>query len=65
MNLCKRYVVEFANDIKKTAPKTIDSEKLTEDIDKITNNVVYGYITNFEAIKLLSEISGNLTKYIK
>lgn len=65
MNLCKRYVVEFANDIKKTAPKTIDAEKLTEDIDKITNNVVYGYITNFEAIKLLSEISGNLTKYIK
>lgn len=64
MNLCKRYVVEFANDIKKTAPKTIDVEKLTTDIDYITNNVVYGYITNFEAIKLLLKISDNLTKYI-
>lgn len=50
----KRYVVEFANDMKVSIPKTAAGNVIIARIDKIVFVYRCGKITALEAIKLIS-----------
>lgn len=68
MRLAKRYVREFAADKKKyleRVRKHFEQEKMPEmakaakasieEVDNVVNQCDYGYISSFEAVKLLSK----------
>lgn len=50
----KRYVIEFANDIKASIPKTAAGNVIIARIDKIIFIYRCGKITELEAVKLIS-----------
>lgn len=50
----KRYVVEFANDMKASIPKTAAGNVIIARIDKIVFIYRCGKITALEAVKLIS-----------
>ena len=52
----KRYVVEFANDMKASIPKTAAGNVIIARIDKIIFFYRLGTITALEAVKLISNV---------
>ena len=53
--LIKRYVIEYANDCITLLEKANANEKIRA-IDRIVNQCQYGYISNMEAVKAITEI---------
>lgn len=52
----KQYVVEFANDIIRTA-QGVKCPAAIQRADRIVNLCGLGYITDFEAVRALTEIT--------
>lgn len=52
----KRYVVEFANDIIRKA-EGVNCPAAIQRADRVVRMCERGYITNFEAVKALTEIN--------
>lgn len=53
--LIKRYVIEYANDCFTLLEKANKTDKWTH-ISRIVTSCEYGYISNFEAVKKITEI---------
>lgn len=55
MKLIKRYVIEYANDCLKLLENTNKFETMRK-IDRIVHSCNYGYISNMEAIKAITDL---------
>lgn len=53
--LIKRYVIEYANDCFTSLEKA-NKIKDMQEISRIVTSCEYGYISNFEAVKKITEI---------
>ena len=59
MNLCKRYVIEFANDVCRKAEQTgnkLYADWMLKQCDRIVNYAQRGLITNIEAARNIGKL---------
>lgn len=54
--LIKRYVIEYANDYIKLIENNKSAHERITKIDRIVHQCEYGYISNMEAVKLITEV---------